>query len=98
MPVIPTGVDDLELQGLAGDDTFSAAALLPFNTTLADGGDSIAGDSLSLSNSAGPVVVDYAAATVTGYGGIVSMVAIESLLTLQSAGNLTVNGTASAPP
>jgi hypothetical protein len=93
VPVIPTGVADLELRGLAGADDFSGAAVFPFTTMLVDGGNSAA-DQLTLSGAAGPVTVDFDTATVSGYGGIVSMAAIESLVTQQAGGALNVDGTA----
>jgi Ca2+-binding RTX toxin-like protein len=96
-PVTPTGIADLELRGLAADDDFSAAAILPFTTTLIHGGDSVAGDSLSLVGAGGAVTVDLGVGLVTGYGGSVQVSQVEALSTSQTGAagtDLTVLGTA----
>jgi hypothetical protein len=96
-PVTPTGIADLELRGLAADDTFDAASVLPFTTTLVDGGDSVAGDALALTGAAGAVSVDFETAQIIGYGGTVEMARIEDLATSQTGAggtDLTVLGTA----
>ena len=96
-PVTPTGVSDLVLNGLAGDDQTTAAATLPFTTTMVNGGDSVAGDGLALVGAPGAVTVDLGGSAVTGYGGTVGYTGLESLTTAQGAGggsNLTVLGSA----
>ena len=95
-PVTPTGILNLVLNGLAGDDDTSAAATLPFDTATLNGGDSLDGDSLSLSGAPGAVLVDFGARTITGYGGTFSYTGLEALSTAQGAGagsDLTVLGT-----
>jgi RTX calcium-binding nonapeptide repeat (4 copies) len=96
-PVTPTGVLDLVLNGLAGDDVAMAAATLPFATMTANGGDNVGSDVLSLTSAPGAVAVDLGNRTVAGYGGTVGYTGIEALATAQNGGagtNLTVLGTA----
>jgi len=95
-PVTPTGVQDLVLNGLAGDDVNTAAATLPFATTMANGGDNTGNDLLTLTGAPGAVAVDLGNSSVTGYGGSVQYTGIEALATAQGGGggsNLTVLGT-----
>jgi hypothetical protein len=95
-PVTPTGVLDLVLNGLAGDDAATAAATLPFANTTVNGGDSVAGDRLTLTGAAGAVSVDFGNSAVTGYGGTVRYSGLEALDTGQTGGvgtNMTVLGT-----
>jgi Ca2+-binding RTX toxin-like protein len=96
-PVTPTGVLDLVLNDLAGDDVNSAAATLPFATTTANGGDNTGNDLLTLTGAPGAVTVDFGNTSVAGYGGTVHYAGIEALATAQSGGagsDLTVLGTA----
>ena len=96
-PVTPTGVSDLVLNGLAGDDVNTAAATLPFATTSVDGGDNTGNDLLTLTGAPAAATVDLGNSSVTGYGGSVQYTRIEALATVQGGGagsNLTVLGTA----
>ena len=96
-PVTPTGVNELVLNGLAGDDAMMAAATLPFATTTANGGDNVGNDLLTLTSAPGAVMVDLGNRTVNGYGGTVGYTGIEALATAQGGGGgsgLTVLGTA----
>ena len=95
-PVTPTGVNDLVLNGLAGDDVNMAAATLTFATTTANGGDNVGNDLLTLTGAPGAVTVDLGNRTVNGYGGTVGYTGIEALATAQGGGagtSLTVLGT-----
>ena len=95
-PVTPTGVLDLVLNGLAGDDVTLAAATLPFATMTANGGDNVGNDLLTLTSAPGAVTVDLGNRSVTGYGGTVGYTGIEALATAQNGGagtDLTVLGT-----
>ena len=95
-PVTPTGVLDLVLNDLAGDDANQAAATLPFATMTANGGDNTGNDVLTLTGAPGAVTVDLGNRSVSGYGGSVQFTGIEALATVQGGGvgsDLTVLGT-----
>lgn len=98
-PVTPSGADRLVVAGGIGDDVLNVAASLPYAATLLDGGDSVQGDRAMLSGAGGAVVLDTAASAVTGYGGVVTLAAIEGLSTAQTGGAataLTVLGSATS--
>jgi Ca2+-binding RTX toxin-like protein len=98
-PVTPSGAANLVVAGGIGDDVLNVTSGLPYATTVLDGGDSVQGDRAVLSGAAGAVVLDTATSTVAGYGGTVSLAAIEDLATNQTGGlgtALTVLGTATS--
>jgi hypothetical protein len=97
------GINILELDGLAGDDTFNLSGSLPYgNGTFVDGGDPSASDTVNLSGATGAVTVSLGSAAastntvVAGYGSLVTLLGVE-VANLDANGNtMTVVGTSGA--
>ena len=89
-----SGINSLSLQGLEGDDIFNLTGALPFTNTVIDGGSPSASDVVNLTAATGAVTIDLAALTVTGYGGTVSLIGVETLNATAGANTVTVLGTA----
>ncbi len=89
------GIAHLDLQGLGGADYFYVSGPLPYSITSLQGSDPIA----NLSGATGPVSVDLgndALSTLTvisGYGGIVTLVGIDTANLDATSNTVTVNGT-----
>jgi len=88
------GISNLEARGLDGDDTFNLTGNLPFATTTIDAGNPSASDVVNLTGAIGNVTIDLAALTVTGYGGTVSLIGVETLNASAAANSIAINGTA----
>jgi hypothetical protein len=82
--ILQNSIENLLLNGLAGDDVFQLHAGLPYTTTTISGGEPSASDVVSLTAATGPVTVDLADSTlpadnttITGYGGTVTLTGVE---------------------
>jgi hypothetical protein len=69
---------------------------LPFTTTTIDAGDPSASDTVNLSGATGPVNINLANLTVTGFGGTVSLLGVEHLNVSAGANAITVSGRTTA--
>lgn len=94
------GIGSLQLRALDGDDTFNIAGVLPYSSVNVDGGNPSAGDIVNLSGATGAVTVNLGNnatstnPTITGYGGIVTLLGDE-VANLNANGNtVAVVGTA----
>ena len=92
------GISELDLFGLEGDDFFSLNGLLPFGATTVDAGDPSASDAVNLSGASGAVTISLIAnslipITVTGFGGNVGLVGVETLNASARANSISVVGT-----
>ena len=101
LPILQTAVENLVLNGFAGDDRFNIHGAVPYATTTLNGGDPTASDIVNLTGATGAVTVNLADSTlavptdttVVGYGGVVTLNGVE-VANLDAAGNaLTVVGT-----
>ncbi len=89
------GIAQLDLNGAGGTDYFSITGSLPYTSTTVEGSDPI----LSLSGATGAVTVNLGndalstnLTTITGYGGTVTLVGIDTANLDAGANTVTVNG------
>ncbi len=89
------GIAQLNLQGLGGADYFYVSGPLPYSITSLQGSDPIA----NLSGATGPVTVNLGnnslstLTTITGYGGTVTLVGIDTANLDANSNTVSVNGT-----
>jgi len=96
LTIAPTLIEALTLNGLEGDDTFSATGPQSYTNITLAGGDPSASDIASLTGDGTAVTLNLGGATasVSGGGlGSVSLPSIEVLNLSAGAGGITVNGT-----
>src|SRR5207248_1389337 len=95
-----SGVANLTLRGLEGDDTFNLTGGVAFTTTTIDGSGPSASDVVTLTGATGLVTVNLGDSTVpgnttiTGYGGTITLIADEVVDLNANSNALTINGTA----
>ena len=100
LPVKTTAIAGLVLNGNDGDDIFTLNAGLPYTTTLINGGNPSASDTLNLSGATAAVAVTLANSvlatdtTVTGFGGTVSLTGVEVANLALNSKTLSVAGSA----
>ncbi len=88
-------LSSLDLHGLAGSDVYNLTAPLPYTQTIVDGGDPIT----TLTGATGPVTVHLADlslntnTTITGYGGTVTLVGVDTANLDANGNSLTATGT-----
>ena len=82
LPVATDGIENLQLDGLGGVDSFSISVGHPFALIDVLGGDVDAGDTLTLLGDTNiqNIEVDLDANTVTGFGGTVAHVGVEEVV------------------
>ncbi len=89
----------LDLSSLNGDDVFNISGPLPYTSVIVDAGDPSASDILNLSGATGPVSVNLADSTiatnttVTGYGGTVTLIGVETANLNANNNGVSVTGT-----
>ena len=88
-----TAITNLRLNTGDGDDTINIAGTQPYTTILVDAGNPSASDVVNLTGAAGAVAINFANNTVTGYGGVVSLIGVELLNANANGNNLDVNAT-----
>ncbi len=93
LPIFATAINNLQLDGLGGNDTFTLAGGLPFANT------EIQGDATTnLSGATGPVTVQLADSvldtetSITGYGGLVTLSGVDIANLALGGKTLTVDG------
>ena len=89
-------ITNLRLNTGDGDDSITIAGGQPYANILVDAGNPSASDTVSLSGATGAVVIDLGALTVTGFGGVVSLIGVEMLNVDAEANSISVVGTATA--
>jgi hypothetical protein len=102
LPIAETGIQNLELDGLAGSDTFTLNATMPYTNVAVNGGNTANNDAVILNGATGAIGVNLAnqsatpptLTTITGYGGTVSLSNIaQASLNGSGADTLTLTGT-----
>ena len=97
-PFNTAGVENVTLEGYAGDDTFNIAFGHPFTSILVDGGDPSYSDIVNLTGDGTTVTAAIGGATQTVSGGglgSVNLTGVEIANINAAGGNLTLQGTAS---
>ena len=99
IPVLETGLKNLTINALTGDDTFNVAGGQPYTSVNLDGG----GDpTANLTAPRGRVTVTFADSvldtntTVTGYGGTITLSGVDVLNANANSNTVTIDGTAEA--
>lgn len=97
LPLSTGGIANLELHGLGGGDRFNVSGVLPYTSTIIDDGAAV-----NLSGASGPVTVFLGDNTpnspnpntvVTGYGGSVTLIDIETANLDANNNQVTATGT-----
>ncbi|HWB14429.1 MAG TPA: DUF4214 domain-containing protein [Pirellulales bacterium] len=102
LPIAETGIQSLQLNGLAGSDTFTLNATMPYTNVAINGGNTANNDAVLLNGATGAISVNLAnqsatpptLTTITGYGGTVSLSNIaQASINGSGADTLTLTGT-----
>ncbi|MFO0943475.1 MAG: hypothetical protein U0930_22295 [Pirellulales bacterium] len=93
LAVTPLSIENARLNMHDGDDIINVTAGQPFAILTIDAGSPSASDTLNLIGATGDVSVDWQASSVSGYGGVINYIALETINADVNALNATLLGT-----